>query len=540
MERSSLTGDSRLCRRPCGASAARVAGLLATLFVTALASTANAAPETGSETVVSGPGFDYRIEVRPLANLTYQLQCIAGLLHCSKPVYEDLWKKQLGWSADDDAQMARLRRLRDRLGSVRLPLAAEGAQDGPRAPRATYPLPDRESDLWTKARLACLQARSLPDLEERLLLLTSLDEAQALTGIVGHFWKRFQPFWRKERAPLARFGADLGRALGQRELSQLVLRVARFYGAATSGNRQTTLRFMLVARPEHASKHTNAEQLESTSVIEVVGGERPVNRLPIVLHELFHYFYASASDADHRAVLEAFLRSSVPGALSGYNLLNEALATALGNGVVRRHLEPERYAKGWQRPQFFYDDPAIDSSARALVDEMERGLARGARITGADFVPTYLAALQRALGASLLRPELALRVNAFVFEAPLGRLKRHLSRRVRVQSSHGYWPLDARSTRQSFDRHPDLSGGMLLLKAHLPRLSRWEHVVPPAAAADVRRLAGLHRGFVYALPRGAHARLYLVVADDEATMTTLLDRLAAAPAPWLGAGLSVP
>src|SRR6185436_8937730 len=74
------------------------------LNLTALLVSAAAAPP-------AVPSVELRSD--EILNLVYQLDCLPGGAECP---FLDLWKNELGWTAADDAALARRQAIRDRYG----------------------------------------------------------------------------------------------------------------------------------------------------------------------------------------------------------------------------------------------------------------------------------------------------------------------------------------------------------------------------------------------------------------------------------------
>ncbi|MEO8182801.1 MAG: hypothetical protein ABI895_28550 [Deltaproteobacteria bacterium] len=116
-------------------------------------------------------------------------------------------------------------------------------------------------------------------------------------------------------------GSDLARVLAK--------------AAQLPQGKQLSFEVVLVARPRSAVARAN--QSGSYLVVEMVD-ERPASRQAYVLfHELAHL---AARHAPGRNALErAFIGRGLPGLVAA-NLWNEAFATAFGNGLAARELDP--------------------------------------------------------------------------------------------------------------------------------------------------------------------------------------------------------
>jgi hypothetical protein len=147
---------------------------------------------------------------------------------------------------------------------------------------------------------------------------------------------RFERWWRSGPAKeLETFTAASVALFRKEQLAVITDQAAVFYDAELP-DRRVTLHPM--ARPYSDSyKTTNGTQVGRHAIFEVVAGEDPAARMPVVLHEVFHYFFASMRRPTLRALLQHFVDSDNAYATFAYELFNEAMATVLGNGCNAWH-----------------------------------------------------------------------------------------------------------------------------------------------------------------------------------------------------------
>lgn len=105
-----------------------------------------------------------------------------------------------------------------------------------------------------------------------------------------------------------------------------------------------------------------------------------VNSADVVVHEAVHVFAAGMPEAQKSALTGTLLDGcAVPEGVRRLAILEEPIATALGNIEFRRRFMPQRFA--WGRR--WYGDPWVDVYARLLHPLLVERTATGRRLDGA-------------------------------------------------------------------------------------------------------------------------------------------------------------
>jgi hypothetical protein len=475
-------------------------------------------------------GSSYRLvfHAAPLANLIYQLDCMAGRHPCSRAAFESLWRNDLGWNDEDEAALADWRELR---GRVQGGLEARGPGAAPAPP---LPLPRTDRAVATRAAVAGLVARTPQEHIAQLGRITSPADARRVQAIADHFRPRFDAYWAREgRALCERSAEELASLFAREDLTAYIERAARFYEADLPEG--TVLDFHLMARPPHRSINA-AHQLGSHAVVEVLEGEPAKDRAPVVVHELFHHLFAAAPDERLAALQRAFLDSNDPVAVPSHALLDEALATALGTAEVSRKLDPNHYASLFAQPGGLYAEETIDRVAKALEPFVEARLAEGGTLYGPGFVEGYLASVRAAYPTGLppiahVRPLVAALEPAFwgAFETLDG-----ISMASSLGGAAATDRLDAPETMDMLASHRMWGAAFFVTPASLHRLARFTETLGDttlqAAAAEVQS----GQPFVYAVQRSPGVYRFVFVAKDTATMGRLVRALSQQKTPFEG------
>lgn len=495
---------------------ARLLGICCLLFILHLqisyAAQANRAAKDSS--------FDFQIQVSEISNLVFQLDCLAGGLtsSCSTEAYRELWQTQLKWSERDETQLARWRELRRKYQKTI-------DFDDQKNARREYPddlaFSANKIVLSRKQAMASLLSKTLEEYQSNLGLLVMPADLAGFAEVIAHFEPRFQMWWNTQaKKQLDAFAGELSEIIKQKALVDFSVRVAKFYDARLPADHIVYVH--LIARPKSKTRGTFGTQIENHAVIETVEGEDPKNRVDVILHELYHYFYSLMPAARKSELHKAFVSAKDIHSLSAYNVFDEALATAIGNGLVARMVKSEAdFQKSFVKNEGFYNDYFIDRVGKRLLPLAERRIAEGKPID-ASFVAEYLQIAKQALGDRVSSPLLALKSTVLVFEdLSLRPLVEDFVKAVRPRTTLASVGFDA-SSREYFQNYSEISGVIILRSDKLPRLAGWEAVIGKETLPRLQELATKHQAFVYGVHRSPKSSVYIFVGQDNLALEKVL------------------
>lgn len=471
-----------------------------------------------AERVVVAESVTYVFRASRMTNLLYVLDCLAGLQPCSTEAFATSWPAA-AWTPDDDSALAAWKQLHHARGSL-----------GDRAAKADppLPLPYHPRGVAEAVLVAGYGARDLDDYTVRLAPMVSEAEATRAREIAARFEARASDRWQATRAGLVAALDEYTALATRRDVRALTASIAKLYRVPAAGMRQT---FELVARPRHASA-SNARQLGDLGVVEVTIGDDVTHKFAVVAHEMFHAWFGASPIEDQVALVERFASSADPIAAPAYGILDETLATALGNGLVARAVAPAEYEWRARTPRGLYNDPLIDPVAKALLPALEARLAAGTSVFDDDFVPEYLRAVHIALPDGL--PPIAhLRPMACAMDPSLHDAARYLqqvSRASRAESTDG-----AREAAELFRRRRAWGKAILWARGNVAALAP---LVDQVTLAALRRRAKTGAPFVLTTRRPPRGLVFILIADDDAAARKLIDAFAAEP--QLREGVFVP
>jgi hypothetical protein len=468
------------------------------------------------------PQFEIRAD--EISNLVYQLDCLPSGKECA---FERLWKDQLGWTAEDDAALARRRQIVDRY-QWRVTID-DKLDDGPLMFDAS-----RTVELGKKLKLAAAGAHDIASYRARLELVVTSSDAFALAAITERFLPRFRRFFARLRPTIDHVARELEPQLASPAVVRVLGQAVAFYQTPASGHPR--LQVQLIALPPDWTGHTAGEQVETLSLVETSLRPPPDRNqanssatAKVIIHELSHYFYGSVPGEQARALALAFAASKDPAAAAAYGLVNEALACAVAVVAHKAALTAAEWQRELAGGLHSYNDVPIDTAAKAIWPWIEERLTDGLSLYEPSFVPTYLRLVRAAMGPALDQPALRLRTLVAVVDDDQirGRLPGIPSGRVEVAR-----PLAEAEVRDLLVKHRDQSAVFKVRGAHLPALQFWATVLGEGVVEKLTQLRARHTAFVHAIPRGPHATLFVLVADTPGEFEGLDARLTAASQPF--------
>jgi hypothetical protein len=199
-----------------------------------------------------------------------------------------------------------------------------------------------------KFSIATFHAQDDQALRSHWEVIVAPTDLPEFESVIAHFELRFSSWWEQEpQKKSERFRQTLQTRLEQTKLKGAIQSFALFYDVSLPGEYPIYLNLFL--RPASADTHSHGTQIENHAVLEFLPDEDLNLRLGVVIHELCHFFHASGSDADKRVLSQSFADSQDPFSLAGLNILNEALATAMENGIAAELLlDPSTFKKSWK------------------------------------------------------------------------------------------------------------------------------------------------------------------------------------------------
>jgi hypothetical protein len=193
------------------------------------------------------------------------------------------------------------------------------------------------------------------------------DDFAILTEALDHFRARYAAVW-SAGAWIEPFLGDVREGGAARRLAEDLRTLARFYHAPLPLD--PVPRVVLVPVPGGSGTHATARG--RNLLIELRPADRLVDTASVLAHENAHVLFERMPGRKRENVEAVFLAEGAAGA-EAWNVLREALPTALGQGVFDRAYRPG----AWTDDAPWYHLDEVDRYAKAIFPVVLRAFERG-------------------------------------------------------------------------------------------------------------------------------------------------------------------
>ncbi len=229
--------------------------------------------------------------------------------------------------------------------------------------------------------LAFFEAENLDAALARAAELVGPDHAPPLAGAMRHFAARYRSIWRDGRIPHAFLkrtrGSDIRHAL-----ERFMTRLTRFYSVAP----ERKLPPRLVLTPVRRGFGTHAQAIGRYLLIEVREREDLRDEVAPIVHENVHFLFHRIPQ-ERIARLHEIATAAGPAGVEAWNLLAEALPTAIAQGVADETFGRE----GWSQAAPWYHTRPVDAYAKILYPIVKDALSKGGKFD-AEFLKSAITA----------------------------------------------------------------------------------------------------------------------------------------------------
>lgn len=360
-----------------------------------------------------------------IGNLVYQLDCVSlRIRSCgNRQAYAVLWRLRFGIDASVDADVLAWKDVRETYSVEDMPLL----------------------------RIAALEARDANDYLARAHALVAEKDHEVLERILRRVRQPFHEWWEdRAEAMLQQRAATIAQMVERDDVTAELARLRRFMDVRS--DQPLTIDLVRRVAPTASS---SAEVIGAHAIVEISDGSDVVDVLPIAVHEYTHYLFARRSPEAmarlQRRMLDA--AQDVDG-IGAWNLLNEALATAMGNGRMARLVQRADFDQRMSYVGGLYANRDVDLAAKALLPLVDAAIARGDSLDAPSFAGEYLLALRQVIGSRLQSPAIALQELAVIAEPDLVGDERTLTRAIleSLPTNHGLWTDTAACCGSEFHR----------------------------------------------------------------------------------------
>lgn len=212
--------------------------------------------------------------------------------------------------------------------------------------------------------------------------------------------------------------------------------------------------------------------------------------------------------------------------MPAYNLMNEALATAMGNGIASKvFMKKEAWEKYFAKSKSFYNNDEIDLAGKTIIRLIETWISDKKTIYNREFVRQYITSLEKAFGPSLTAPKLYLSELFFQasgqFEEPF---RRYVNKQLKTSSmwaSQGEW----QPGMETFKKNPRLNSLFIVHPKEIDQLERNE-VLPGNEVKRLRAAFEQSGSVLYSFQRSKGVFIFVIIEKDYKSALKLVDLLA--------------
>ena len=355
-----------------------------------------------------------RAEFSPLANFAYQLDCVSGARSqrscAGADDFRALWKRDFGIDAQTSPDVKRC-------AALRKEYAAITSGDGPSDPGWMY----GQINFDDRILIATFAAKDAADYRSRLTLLLPDHMAPEAGAIVLSLYPVFEKWWKRQGAALGKGASQsMIAALQSPSIKRQVNELFAFYGSPSAARAPHTVYLML--RPGLADNGlSSGGNFGATSLVEFFSNTESRGQTPVIVHEYSHYVFGVIPKEQGVALRNSVIKAGGETGLPAWGLLDEAFATAIGNGRVSRSLlEPAAYEKFAAHDLSFYNVTNIDLGGKAVLPLVDAFVASKRTIFDAAFPEAYAAALREKVAAALNKPAAFFADYSLVVDSALG------------------------------------------------------------------------------------------------------------------------
>ena len=345
------------------------------------------------------PSVTLDVHFEMIPNLAYQLDIVSTLFDRGRSgAYHNLWNEKFLVTKEDKAQLEAWKTIRAKLGN-------QSMAESIKFPIAPVRLP---FDNEVKARLAGINATSVTDFGRRISQVMSKEDSKVLTNAMAHFSEPFRAWWESEVSEKGKsFHLKMQKLVLDPKVSESVASYVRFFQPEIAND--AVIPFQLMVKPKLKGSGMSGEQVADTAVAEFVEGESPANRIDVIVHELCHYFFWKGSSNNHIKLQKDFLGLNDPASIPAFNVMNEGLASTLGNGMLaEKFMTPESFLQYKNQERSWYGNFAIDGASKSTFEWLKGYIAKGGSLFDQDFAKNYVEQIKQGMGSAVLSPQMQL------------------------------------------------------------------------------------------------------------------------------------
>lgn len=235
-------------------------------------------------------------------------------------------------------------------------------------------------------------SKDLADFRTRAISLMPMPDLIKLFQVLSYFEPIYdQLLWKPNLSDTNKAVSDFKIKSARWKLDDLFVKAEKFYGAEWPIEQK--FHISLYPLPKNSTQ-SNAAAYGPVESVGVIVNEDREPRFGVIFHELCHSLYESQPLAFQKAISEYFKKNPSKYSLIAYSYINEALATALGNGWVYH------VVKGKLDPSEWYHNEKIDGFSHAIYPKVVEYI-KAKKTIDAAFVNFAVSAFEKKFPESI-------------------------------------------------------------------------------------------------------------------------------------------
>ncbi len=246
----------------------------------------------------------------------------------------------------------------------------------------------------TLITIQSIYAKDVDDLGRRISGLMPMASEKVLLSALKEIEPIFNDvIWNKSRVELERAREHLQNSISDKKISEAFSKIVKFYSAVWPKDHNFTVGVYPILFLENFRNSTTSQSLgpieEHGIALDLRKPKLPDSGdIGVIYHEISHSIYAAQDKATMLSWKTFFDPRRGPYALQAHLWLNEALATAIGNGWIEEKLSGRLATQEW------YNHPIIDKFSKAIYPDVKAYLENG-RSLDQDLANRIIEAFQR-------------------------------------------------------------------------------------------------------------------------------------------------
>ena len=366
-------------------------------------------------------------------------------------------------------------------------------------------------------------AKDLKDFRQRILGLMPYDKLTTLIDTLAYFEPIYDELiWQPNQKDLNQVVAEFKTKSDKWELDDMFDRALTFYRSGWPLEQLFHVILYPIPRGADTSNGQSFGAFESVGVI--IGDKSTEREFGVVFHEICHSLYDAESAEFQQTLSNWFMNHPSPYARVAYSWLNEALATAIGNGWAYAKAKGELNQGEW------FHHEKINGFAHALYPKVAEYL-NSRKPIDEDFVNFAVQAFEKTFPQAISEYETIMSNLVLLSDGSVGSsrdLKRALQSQFQIPSIDSASPIDHAESKNDIRNKPSATIFLIATRNNRKQIEAIDDVLP-----------GIEKIVKSAAKEGDHfgvfdfdsRKVMLLLVEDPATVSKVIKWMAATVRP---------